>query len=105
MQNEIVAGCFDMIDFLGFEEQDAVGRFDQDARAASGAAAQSGEQAGQVRLDTGLGSRLELFTSPLQGFLKAGLFEGLEEVVQRVDFESADGVLVVGGGENDGGHQ
>jgi hypothetical protein len=36
----------------------------------------------------------------LQRRLEARLGERLEQVIQRVDFKRADGVLVVGGGKN-----
>jgi len=40
-----------------------------------------------------------------QRLRETAVVEGLEQVVERVDFEGADGVAVVGGDEDDGGHR
>src|SRR5258705_12111538 len=43
----------------------------------------------------------ELRTGPLDGLVEAIIFEGFEEIIERVNFKSADGVFIVRGHEHD----
>ena len=103
VQHQIISRRFDMINFLRFEKQDAVGRFDQDTRTA-GATAQGREEIGNIRGLARSSPALQLLARALQGFLEARLLKWLQKVVQCVDFKRVNGVFIVGGGENDRGH-
>ena len=48
-----------------------------------------------------LGGRGDAGAGLFEGLEDAGAVEGLEQVVDGVDLEGADGVLVEGGGEDD----
>ena|SRR6185369_6920666 len=43
----------------------------------------------------------ELRTGPLNGLVKAVIFEGLEEIIERVNFKGAHGMRIIRGDEYD----
>ena len=47
----------------------------------------------------------DTLSGPLQGSCEARLIDRLEQVIQRAGFEGSQGVLVVGGDEDDSGRQ
>ena len=102
------------------EEQAALG-LDDEAGGLRGAAGAVGtaeqlEERAEVGLDLGFGGRGgwgwavgegtgEAAFDALDGLEDAGAVKGLEQVVNGVDVESADGILVVCGGEDDLGER
>ena len=99
------------------EEQAALG-LDDEAGGLRGAAGAVGtaeqlEERAEVGLDLGFGERGgavgegsgEAAFDALDGLEDAGAVKGLEEVVNGVDVKGADGVLVIGRGEDDLGER
>ena len=60
---------------------------------------------GELPRPQGFAPRADVVDRPLQRQLEAGAVKGLEEVVNGVDVKGADGVLVIGRGEDDLGER
>ena len=111
VHHDVVAGGFDPVEVGDFHEARAVAVADGEAGdvggrrigggAGGGARFEEGEEA-RGGVVGGVFSR-ELVAGALEGSAKAGGFERFEEVVERVEFEGADGVGVEGGDEDDDG--
>lgn len=103
MQDGVVAGGFDPVDFVESDKDDAVIGTDHEASLFGRGGGVLVEPVGKA-LVVGAGGLLgEGAAGAIDGLLEAGEFEGFEEVIGGVDLEGLEGEFVVGGGEDDGG--
>jgi hypothetical protein len=64
-----------------------------------------GQEGGElgIRAGPGLPAARDLVAGLLQGLPESLLLVGFQQIIHRADFEGANGVLIVGSSENDGG--
>ena len=87
METGVVVGGLDPIDLGDFEEGDLAGALDCEA----------------FEFSREIFAERDSLLGALEGEFEACVVEWLEEIVERSGFEGAQGVLVVGGDEDDGG--
>lgn len=100
VEGDIVVGGFDPVDFVLTDEEHAAGGFDSKTGGFLVALfefVEKLENAGVALRGGGLAA------DAVEGFFEACGVEGLEEIVDGVDFEGTEGELVVSGDEDDGG--
>jgi hypothetical protein len=101
--DDVVAGGLDPVDGTHADEGGAFVGPDWETGEGGAFGFAGGEEVEELPGEFGGRSagELKLGTCPLEGVPEAGRFGGLEQVVQSVGFEGLDGMLVVGGDEDD----
>jgi hypothetical protein len=102
---DVVVGCFEVVDVFDRDDLDLSRGFDDDALLLGGGFGGGVEEGllGAGRLWNGRDSRFVLIHPFAKRSVEALFGEGFEEVVDGVGLECADGIFIVGGGEDDGG--
>jgi hypothetical protein len=101
MNEDVVAVGFDPGDVVDRDKEGALTFADEQALGIAAIPLNLLEQMLQTRLGTCAVGACEMGTCTVEGFSEAILSNGLEEIVESVNLESAKSVLVVGGDEDD----
>ena len=102
----VVTGGFDGFDVGGFHDEHLLAGLYGDACEVVGGGWGRCDLTSREEVDEAAGSGGgvpvgEMGAGTSDGGFEAGGFEGFEQVIERVRFKGSDGVLIVGGGEND----
>ena len=104
MQAHVVAGRLDPVDVVGAEEEHAAARLDDQAIQLRRFRLDVVDEREQPAPEVAGASAFELGARMRERLLETIAAERLEQVVERVHFERAQRVLVVGGDEDDRRH-
>src|SRR6266581_371047 len=100
MQADVIALRLDPVNFIGSKKNDPAGIPDRQPVPRLTAGAQLFQQRAESSLAGRGGALGELSSGAPDRLAQAVVLEGLEQVVERADFEGADGVLIESGHEH-----
>src|SRR5436305_9701907 len=98
MQRDVVVGRFDPVDLRGVEDDRLLASWDEKARTRHFA---FGEELGDAMIDLATLPPARTLLRARQRLGETAVVERLEQVIERVDLEGADGVAVVRGDKDD----
>jgi len=103
VKEDVVAVSFDPGDVADGDEAGAVVAFDEDAIGIGALLLNALQDFGKTRGEWAGRTRV-IFARAAEDVFETVFGEGLQEIVEGVDFEGAEGVVIVSGDENDGRH-
>src|SRR6185295_84464 len=94
MQADVIPFRLDPVNLVGLKKQDATGIADRQPVPRLSPVMQFLQQRNEARLTGRAGALSELRPGASDRLPQAVILEGLEQIVERVDFKRADGVLI-----------